>query len=69
MTMINKILSKFNSPDNGDGSCNEHHSTPKVPGSILAFRTITTLLAQLPRSTPIKAVDNLEDIEDLDDCQ
>ena len=35
-------------------------STSNVPRNILAFRTITTLLAQLPRSTPIEAVDNLE---------
>ena len=39
---------------------NNTASTSNVPRNILAFRTITTLLAQLPRSTPIEAVDNLE---------
>lgn len=31
-----------------------------VPENILAFRTITTMLSQLPRSKPIEAIDNLE---------
>lgn len=32
-----------------------------IPVNILAFRTITTILGQLPRTIPIEPIDNLED--------
>ena len=35
-------------------------STP-IPENILAFRTITTLLAQIPRATQLESIDYLED--------
>lgn len=46
-------------------------STPNnIPANILAFRTLTTILSQLPRSMPIKTVNNLEGkVKDPDDCR
>jgi hypothetical protein len=35
-------------------------STNSIPTNILAFRTITTLLAQIPRATQLKSIDYLE---------
>jgi hypothetical protein len=52
-----------NSSGTGDLSPGNTASTPQVNGipvNILAFRTITKILGQLPRSTPIEAIDNLE---------
>jgi hypothetical protein len=34
---------------------------PDIPENILVFRTITTLLAHLPRTTPIVPTDNFQD--------
>lgn len=33
-----------------------------IPENILAFRKITSMLSQLPRSTPIEVIDNLDDV-------
>lgn len=38
-------------------------SMATIPEKILVFRTITTLLAHLPRTTPIPPADNLQDPE------
>ena len=44
-----------------DGPLNDTNKLHGIPVNILAFRTITTILSILPRSTPIEAIDNLED--------
>lgn len=34
-----------------------------IPANILAFRTITTILSQLPRTKPIEPIDNLDHLK------
>jgi hypothetical protein len=36
-------------------------SSNTIPANILAFRTITSLLSQLPRTNPLQPIDNLKD--------
>jgi hypothetical protein len=40
-----------------------------IPENIRAFRTITTMLSQIPRSLPIDVVDNLKNVSDSDNRQ
>jgi hypothetical protein len=59
LRIIDKFLYMFKSPhDEGPG--NALSSDAGIPDNILAFRTITTILGQLPRTTPIEVTDNLE---------
>ncbi|KAF8952139.1 hypothetical protein BDZ97DRAFT_1745881 [Flammula alnicola] len=58
--ILDELFSIFHSPDKPDKGDTASTSNG-IPANILAFRTITTILAQLPRSTPIEAIDNLED--------
>jgi hypothetical protein len=52
---LEESLSIFKLPGIGEGPRND-----TIPENILAFRTITTILSQLPRSAPIEAINNLD---------
>ena len=64
--IIVKFLYMFKSPQNGgpgdalSSDAGGITSNGTILENILAFRTITTILSMLPRTTPIEVIDNLE---------
>jgi hypothetical protein len=62
MSLKEKIWNKFKPSGEGEKSPdNPDVRSTAIPANILAFRTITTLLAQIPRTTQLERIDYLED--------
>lgn len=61
-TLLSPPLNLFFGPTIPNDTCPANTSMPAdIPENILAFRTITTLLANIPRTTPSIPTDNLQD--------
>lgn len=61
---IDQVLARFNRTGKGSphqAPCGRASTSHHIPTNILAFRTITSVLAQLQRSRPIETIDNLQD--------
>ena len=73
LRFIDQVLNRFNRTGKGRGpllrSLGPPYQAPRgrastphyIPTNVLAFRTITSILAQLQRSRPIETIDNLQD--------
>ena len=58
---LKNILNRFKPSGEGQEASDDPGVTSTdIPENILAFRTITTLLAQIPRTTPLETIDYLE---------
>lgn len=62
MSEFNNLFNELKPSGEGEKIPNDSDVTlAPIPENILAFRTITTLLAQLPRATQLKRIDYLDD--------
>jgi hypothetical protein len=76
LRIIDKLLSimmpvlENGDPNNDNQQPHDASNGIEVPKNILAFRTITAILNEIPRSKPIEVIDNLEsNIMNTQDCQ